>query len=107
MTALNNFNEQTREYCQQAGGCARPRRHAAPGTNERRYPHIVEVAVGKRALDVGLNCQIMEFHNSRHIKPRHGHIVLKEGQTFYRWCFSDLATAHAFIEQFNGTVYNR
>ena len=49
------------------------RRHAAPGTNEKRYPHIVELAVGKRGLDVGLNRRIMEFHNSRHIKPRHGH----------------------------------
>ena len=56
------------------------RRHASPGKNERRYPHIVELAVGKRGLDIGLNRRIMDFHNSRHIKLRHGHIVLKEGQ---------------------------
>src|SRR5215831_4241275 len=91
MTALNNFNE----HCQQAADCARPRRHAAPGAIERKYPHIVELAVGKHGLDVGLGRRIMHFHNSRHIKPRHGHIVLKERQTFYRWCFSDLATAQA------------
>jgi hypothetical protein len=42
------------------------------------------------------------FHNSRRIKPRHGHIVLKEGKTYYRWCFSDLAIAQDFIEQFGG-----
>jgi hypothetical protein len=30
------------------------RRHAAPGTIERKYPHIVELAVGRRGLDVGL-----------------------------------------------------
>jgi hypothetical protein len=107
MTALNNFNEQTREYYQQAADCARPRRHAAPGAIERKYPHIVELAVGKHGLDVGLGRRIMHFHNSRHIKPRHGYIVLKEGRTFYRWCFSDLATAQAFIEQFSGMVYNR
>ena len=80
------------------------RRRAAPGTIERKYPHIVELAVGEHGLDVGLGRQIMHFHNSRHIKPRHGHIVLKERQTFYRWCFSDLATARAFIEQFSGPL---
>jgi hypothetical protein len=74
------------------------RRHAAPGTIERKYPHIVELAVGRRGLDVGLGRRIMRFH-------RHGHIGLKEGQTYYRWCFSDLATAHAFIEKFGGSLY--
>ena len=105
MTALNNFNEQSREYYKQAGDCARPRRHAAPGAIERKYPHIVELAVGRHGLDVGLGRRIMHFHNSRHIKPRHGHIVLRETHMYYRWCFSDLATAHAFIEQFGGSLY--
>jgi hypothetical protein len=81
------------------------RRRAAPGTIERKYPHIVELAVSKYGLDVGLGRRIMHFHNSLHTKPRHGHIVLKEGQTYYRWCFSDLATAHAFIEQFAGSFH--
>jgi hypothetical protein len=81
------------------------RRHAAPGTNQKKYPHIVELAVGKHGLDVGLGRRIMHFHNLRHIKPRHGHIVLKEHQTYYRWCFSDLTTVQAFIEQIGGTVY--
>jgi hypothetical protein len=44
----------------------------------------------------------MAFHNSRHIRPRHGHIILREGKTYYRWCFSDLATAREFMEQFRG-----
>jgi hypothetical protein len=73
-----------------------------PGTNERKYPHIVELAVGKDSLDVGLGRRIMAFHNSRHIRPRHGHIILREGKTYYRWCFSDLATAREFMEQFGG-----
>src|SRR5215469_7818249 len=80
------------------------RRHAAPGANERKYPHIVELAVGRHGLDVGLGRRIMHFHNSRDISPRHGHIVLKYGQTYYRWCFSDSTTAHAFIDQFGGDV---
>src|SRR5215813_3127662 len=104
MTALNNFNEQTREYYQQAADCARPRRHAAPGAIERKYPHIVQLAVGTHGLDVGLSRRIMHFHNSRHINPRHGHIVLREGQTHYRWCFSDSTTTQAFVEQFDEEI---
>jgi hypothetical protein len=80
------------------------RRHSAPGTNERKYPHVVQLAVGKHGLDVGFGRRIMHFHNLRGIKPRHGHTVLKEGQTHYRWCFSDLAMAHASIEQFGGSL---
>jgi hypothetical protein len=80
------------------------RRQAAPGAIERKYPYIVELAVGEHGLDVELGRRIMHFHNTRNIKPRYGHIVLKEGQTYYRWCFSDVTTAHAFIEQFGGEV---
>ena len=73
-----------------------------PGTNERKYPHIVELAVGNGSFDVGLGRRIVAFHNLRHIRPRHGHIILREGKTYYRWCFSDLATARDFREQFGG-----
>jgi hypothetical protein len=75
-----------------------------PGTIERKYPHIVELAVGDDTLDVGLGRRIMHFHNSRHVKPRYGHIILKEGKTYYRWCFADLPTARAFSEQFGGSL---
>jgi hypothetical protein len=40
--------------------------------------------------------RIMAFHNSRHIKLRYGRIILREGKTYYRWCFSDPPTARAF-----------
>jgi hypothetical protein len=75
-----------------------------PVTNERKYPHIVELAVGEKGLDVGLGRRIIDFHKTRHIKPHHGRIILRERGTFYRWCFSNLATAHAFMEQFGGEV---
>jgi hypothetical protein len=78
-----------------------------PGTNERKYPYIVELAVGESGLDVGLGRRIMSFHNSRHLKPRHGNIILKEGETYYRWCFLDLTTARAFVEQFGGQVLQK
>jgi len=32
-------------------------------------------------------------------------LVTAQCKTYYRFCFSDLATAQAFIEQFGGTVY--
>jgi hypothetical protein len=43
--------------------------------------------------------------NARHIKPRHGPRNKKEGELYYRWCFSDLTMARAFVEQFGGTLY--
>ena len=73
--------------------------------NERAYPHIVEVAVPRWGLDVELNRRIIEFHKSRHIEPRHGRRIFRDGGTFFRWCFSDLATARAFVEQFGGAFY--
>jgi len=39
------------------------RRRAAPGTIERKYPHIVELAVGEHGLDVGLGRRIMHFQH--------------------------------------------
>ena len=80
------------------------RRQSAPGTNERKYPHIVQLAVGRDGLDVELGRRILDFHNSEHIKLRHGHIILEKDRMYYRWCFSDLATAQAFLEQFGGEV---
>jgi len=80
------------------------RRQSAPGTNERKYPHIVQLAVGRDGLDVELGRRILDFHNSEQIKLRHGHIILEKDRMYYRWCFSDLATAQAFMEQFGGEV---
>jgi hypothetical protein len=73
-------------------------------TNERKYPNIVELAVAAGGLDVALSSQIIDFHKSRHVRPRHGRTLLRQGQTYYRWCFSDLAMACDFIEQFGGTL---
>jgi hypothetical protein len=70
--------------------------------NEGKYPNVVELAVPAHGLDVTLGRRIMAFHKSRHIQLRHGRTVIRQGQIFYRWCFSDLATARAFIDQFGG-----
>jgi hypothetical protein len=74
--------------------------------NERKYPHIVELNVVAKGLDIGLSRRIIDFHNTRHIRPRHGRSTIPrgEGETYYRWCFSDLETARSFAEQFGGTI---
>jgi hypothetical protein len=73
--------------------------------NEKKYPFIVEVPVAANGLDVELNGRIVEFHKSRRIPPRFGRTAFRDGKSYYRWCFSDLATARAFVEQFGGAFY--
>ena len=53
---------------------------ANPGTNEKKYPHIVEFAVGEKGVDFELGRRIIDFHKSRRIMLRHGHIILKAGK---------------------------
>ena len=74
-------------------------------TNERKYPFIVELAITGEELELALSRRIIDFHNRRHIRTRHGRPILRNGEKQYRWCFSDIATAHAFIEQFGGAFY--
>ena len=68
-------------------------------TNERKYPFIVELAVTGEELELALSRRIIVFHRGRHIQTRHGRTILRNGETHYRWCFPDLATARAFLEQ--------
>ena len=70
--------------------------------NESKYPNVVELVAAAGGLDVTLGRRIINFHKSRHITPRHGRTIIRQQQIFYRWCFSGLATARAFIEQFGG-----
>jgi len=70
--------------------------------NESKYPYIVELAVKDDKLDVELGRRIMVFHQSRDILPRHGRTLARQDGYYYRWCFSDLSTARAFVEQFGG-----
>jgi hypothetical protein len=74
---------------------------------ERKYPYIVQLFVPDDKLDVELSHRVMEFHRSRKIRARLGRRIVIEGQIYFRWCFSDLATARAFMEQFGGEVLQR
>ena len=72
--------------------------------NEGKYPYIVELAVADDILDFEVSRRMTEFHRSRKIQVRHGRRIVIEEQIYFRWCFSDLATAGAFIEQFGGKL---
>ena len=73
--------------------------------NESKYPFIIEMPVATIGLDVELNRQIVVFHYSHRIQARFGRTTFRAGRSYYRWCFSDLATARAFVEQFGGAFY--
>jgi hypothetical protein len=73
--------------------------------NERKFPFIVEVPVATKGLKVELSRQIVDFHKSRGITPQLGRTTFRDRKSYYRWCFSDLEAARAFVEQFGGTSY--
>ena len=68
------------------------------------YQYVAELAVDTDKLNVELSRRMLHFHKSRNIQVRHGRRIVKETQVYFRWCFSDLATARAFIEQFGGKM---
>jgi hypothetical protein len=72
--------------------------------NEQRYPYIVELLVVDDELDVEVSRRMMDFHRSRKIQARYGRRIIREGQIYFRWCFSDWETARSFREQFDGEV---
>ena len=80
-------------------------RSGKASTNERKHPFIIEVPVAANGLDVELNRQIVSFHNSHRIPPRFGRTIWRNERHYYRWCFSDLETARAFVERFGGAFY--
>ena len=84
---------------------ARTQRHFSSvkaAANESKHPNVVELAVAGDELDATLGRRIINFHKSRHTQPHHGRTIIRQQQIFYRWCFSDLATARDFIDQFGG-----
>jgi hypothetical protein len=72
--------------------------------NERTYPYHVEIPVPAVGLDLPLNRQIIKFHESRHLQLRYGRAILRGSENYCRWCFPDLMTALAFVEQFGGAL---
>jgi hypothetical protein len=73
--------------------------------NERRYPYVVELATNPDDLE--LSRRMIEFHDSRNIRVRKGRRIVRERQSYSRWCFPDFVTARAFTEKFGGEILQR
>ena len=69
-----------------------------------QYRYIAELAVDTDKLNVELSRRMLHFHKSRNIQVRHARRITRETQIYFRWRFSDSATARAFIEQFGGEL---
>ena len=70
-------------------------------TNERDFPHLVELALPPEGFrDVLL--QIGAFHRDRRIPVRRGRSRHEAEQSHIRFCFPDTATADAFRNRFGG-----
>jgi hypothetical protein len=70
-------------------------------TNERDFPHLVELALPPEGLrDVLL--QIDAFHRERRIPVRRGRSRYEVKPFYIRFCFPDAATADAFRNRFGG-----
>jgi hypothetical protein len=70
-------------------------------TNERDFPHLVELALPPEGFrDVLL--QIDTFHGERRIPVRRGRSRYEVMPFHIRFCFPDAATADAFRNRFGG-----
>ena len=70
-------------------------------TNERDFPHLVELALPPEGFrDVLL--QIGAFHRERRIPVRRGRSRYEVKPFYIRFCFPDTATADAFRNRFGG-----
>jgi hypothetical protein len=88
-----------------AGGCDMPQRlNWKAVANESKYPYIVELLVFDDKLDVEVSRRILDFHRSQKILARYGRRIIRGRHIYFRWCFSDLVTASAFMEQFGGKL---
>jgi hypothetical protein len=70
-------------------------------TNERDFPHLVELALppgGFRSVFL----EIDAFHRERRIPVRRGRSRHEAEQLYIRFCFPDTATADAFRNRFGG-----
>ena len=80
---------------------SRRKREITGLTNERDFPHLVELALppeGFRSVFLEFDA----FHRDRRIPVRRGRSRHEAEQFHIRFCFSDIATADAFRDRFGG-----
>jgi hypothetical protein len=70
-------------------------------TNERDYPHLVELVLPLEGFRSVL-LEIDAFHRERHISVRRGRSRYEVKPFHIRLCFPDAATADAFRNRFGG-----
>ena len=70
-------------------------------TNERDFPHLVELALPPGGFRSVL-LEIDAFHRDRRIPVRRGRSRHEAERFFIRFCFPDAATADAFRNRFGG-----
>jgi hypothetical protein len=83
------------------GEMTRRKREIVGLTNERDFPHLVELALppgGFRSVFL----EIDTFHRDQRIPVRRGRSRHEAEQSYIRFCFPDAATAGAFRNRFGG-----
>ena len=83
------------------GEMTRRKREIVGLTNERDFPHLVELTFppgGFRSVFL----EIDAFHRDRRIPVRRGRSRHEAEQFYIRFCFPDAATADAFRNRFGG-----
>ena len=76
-----------------------------PEASERKFPHIVEIAVPPSGLGAELNA-MHHFHELRGIKACIGRGRRGDNRAYLRWYFTSLKTAGYFAIEFGGTYQN-
>jgi hypothetical protein len=78
---------------------ARRRGETTGRTNERDFPHIVELPVPRGGFT---SFPIDAFHQDRGIEIKQGQGSYEEGQFYVRYCFADPLVADEFRARFGG-----
>jgi hypothetical protein len=73
----------------------------AARTNERDYPHLVELPLPPGGFG-STSEDMVAFHRERGIQIRHGRGRSDQGRFFVTYCFADPAHADAYRARFGG-----
>jgi hypothetical protein len=78
-----------------------PKREIIRLTNERDFPHLVELLLPPEGFRSVL-LEIDAFHRDRRIPVRRGRNRHEGKRVYIQFCFPDTATANAFRNRFGG-----
>jgi hypothetical protein len=80
---------------------SRRKREITGLTNERDFPHLVELALPPGGFRI-VFLEFDAFHRERRIPVRRGRSRHEAEQFYIRFCFPDAATADTFRSRFGG-----